>query len=47
MARREIVEAQEIALQLGYRPTATDIRKFRQESFQTEWSHFNQTGSYH
>ena len=31
MARREIVEAQEIALQLGYRPTATDIRKFRQD----------------
>ena len=31
MARREIVKAQEIILQRGYRPTATDIRKFRHD----------------
>ena len=31
VARREIVKAQEIILQHGYRPTATDIRNFRQD----------------
>ena len=31
VARREIVKAQEIILQRRYRPTPTDIRKFRQD----------------